>query len=148
MEMNAVSQNFRTLDRPVTAILSGADILLYTSWQEEPVEARSRLLAAIRSGALQMGITADGEVMPLTRALENQIRQKLRLLNISRYLSAEEAEWYRAYTLTLQKEKPGAAVSLSKEDLQARFAKIQWSANKKKSGPIWLAGQKNSAKPR
>ena len=148
MEMNAVSQNFRTLDRPVTAILSGADILLYTSWQEEPVEARSRLLAAIRSGALQMGITAEGEVMPLTRALKNQIRQKLRLLDISRYLSADEAEWYRNYTVTLQKEKPGAAVSLSKEDLQARFAKIQWSANKKKSGPIWLAGQKNPAKRR
>ncbi|HMV36254.1 MAG TPA: beta-N-acetylhexosaminidase [Turneriella sp.] len=148
MEMNAVSQNFKTLDRPVTAILAGADVLLYTSWQEEPPEAHARLQAAIQSGTLKTGRNAESQPLPLQRALENQLRQKLALLDIGKYLTPEEAAWYRKYTQALQAQKPATPVTLSKDDLTARFAQIRWSTKKKKGGPIWLAGQKNSAKAR
>jgi beta-N-acetylhexosaminidase len=145
MEMNAVSENFKTLDRPVTAILAGADVLLYTSWQEEPPEARARLLSAIQSGTLQMGRTPEGQLHALQRALENQLRQKLPLLDIARYLSPDEAEWYKNYTLALEKQNKRQPVTLTKDDLTARFAQIRWSTKKKKGGPIWLAGQRNPA---
>jgi beta-N-acetylhexosaminidase len=147
MEMNAVSENFKTLDRPVTAILAGADVLLYTSWQEEPVAARARLLSAIQSGALKLGRTPEGRAEPLQRALENQLRQKLPLLDIGRYLNPDEAEWYKTYSISLHKNSR-RNITFTKDDLQARFAQIKWSPNRKKSGPVWLAGRKNSVRNR
>ncbi len=146
MEMNAVSQNFKTLDRPVTAILAGADILLYTSWQDEPPEARKRILAAIQSGALKPGHSADGQPLPLQRAVENQLRQKLPLLDTGKYLTRAESDWYKAYTAALHAAHTTPLATLPKEVVSERFAQIRWSTKKKRGGPIWLAGQKNNAK--
>lgn len=146
MEMNAVSQNFKTLDRPVTAINAGADVLLYTSWQEEPSEAKQRIAAAIEAGALTLSRDPEGRPLSLLRALENQLRQKLPLLDIAKYLKREEADWYKAYAASLHAAHTTPLATLPKEVVSERLSQIRWSTKKKKGGPIWLAGMKNNAK--
>ncbi len=146
MEMNAVRENFKTLDRPVTAILAGADVLLYTSWQEEPRDAHARLEAAIKAGRLKTGKNAEGAALPLQRALEKQMQQKLRLLDTTKYLTGDEAAWYAEYTAKLKTREVSPAVMLTRDDLTARLAEIRWSNKKKSGGPVWLAGRKNPAR--
>lgn len=142
MEMNAVSQSFRTVDRPVTAIRAGADVLLYTSWQEDPLEAQAQLIAAIDSGALKLGHTDDGQALPLSRALENQLVAKLPWLKLEQFLVAEEAKWYRQFAA--ERNQDALPIAHSREELQQRLAAIQWTTKKKRGGPVWLAGRKNA----
>lgn len=143
MEMSAVSKHYATVDRPVTAITAGADILLYTSWQDEPPEAKKRILEAIKSGALGKE-RGNGENPPaLLRAVENQITAKLPYIDPAKYLSADEATWYIEYghkRMVQQKLQP---IAYDEEALRKKYEGIRWSAAKKKGGPIWLAGQKN-----
>ncbi|GAB4434760.1 MAG: hypothetical protein OHK0011_17900 [Turneriella sp.] len=144
MEMNAVSQNFKTIDRPVTAINAGADVLLYTSWQEEPPEAKRRITAAIEAGSLSLNRDPEGKPLSLLRAVENQLRAKLPLLDIGKYLTAEELGWYKSYSAKLSRQNQPLPVTYTKEQLAKRYAEITWSVKKKRGGPIWLAGRKNN----
>lgn len=144
MEMNAVSQNFKTLDRPVTAINAGADVLLYTSWQEEPPEAKSRIAAAIEAGSLTLNRDQKGKPVSLLRAVENQLRAKLPLLDLAKYLTPEELGWYKSYSARLSGEKQPLPVTYTEEQLVKRYGEVAWSAKKKRGGPIWLAGRKNN----
>lgn len=144
MEMNAVSQNFKTLDRPVTAIHAGADVLLYTSWQEEPPEAKKRIVAAIEAGLLTLNRDPEGRPLSLLRAVENQLRAKLPLLDIGKYLTAEELRWYKSYSTKRAGQNRPLPVSYTEEQLVKRYGEIAWSVKKKRGGPVWLAGRKNN----
>lgn len=143
MEMSAVSKHYATVNRPITAIKAGADILLYTSWQDEPPEAKARLIAAQQSGEITRVADAAKEVPALTRALTNQLRAKLPYLKVEDYLPADEAKWYLGYRAKLQSNGKPMPIAYDAEALKKRYETIRWSASKKKGGPIWLAGQKN-----
>lgn len=147
MEMSAVSKHYATLDRPVTAISAGADILLYTSWQEEPPAAKARILAALASGTLPRKPDASGKKPALLRAVENQLLAKLPYLDAAKYLSADEARWYTAYRQELSSGGHTTAPIYGVDTVKQKFAAIKWSPSRKKGGPVWLAGQKNTRDP-
>ena len=52
MEMSALSKHYSHIVRPVAAIKAGADVMLYTSWQEEPPAARTQIFEALKAGEL------------------------------------------------------------------------------------------------
>ena len=144
MEMSAVSKHYATVNRPITAIKAGADILLYTSWQDDPPDAKARLIEAQKNGELT-GVATAGKDMPaLARALRNQLRAKLPYLKVEDYLAADEAKWYVAYRAGELAKSKAAPIAYDADALKKRYAGIRWSASQKKGGPIWLAGQKNA----
>lgn len=144
MEMSAVSKHYATVNRPITAIKAGADILLYTSWQDEPPEAKARLVAAQQNGEITRVADTEKELPALTRALTNQLRAKLPYLKVEDYLPAEEAKWYLEYRRKLQSKERPVPIVYDAEALKKRYETIRWSVSQKKGGPIWLAGQKNN----
>ncbi len=146
MEMNAVNKAFKTLDRPVVAIEAGADILLYTSWHEEPREAKERIRAAIQNGTLKLGFTKEETPLALERALENQLLQKLPFMDVSKYVSAEDALWYTEYRKERIAKSPSAPLTYTRKELEDKFKSIVWPTKNKSGGPVWLAGKKNKAK--
>lgn len=143
MEMSALSKHYSHIVRPVAAIKAGADVMLYTSWQEEPPEAKAKILEAIKSGDLPRISQGDGERSALERAVMNQLTAKLPYIDAGKYLTPEEAGWYRQYGEERLAKKKSARVLYDTEALQQKYAKIKWSPSKKKGGPIWLAGRKN-----
>lgn len=146
MEMNAVNKAFKTLDRPVVAIKAGADILLYTSWHEEPREAKERILAAIQNGTLKRGYTKEETPLALERAIENQLRQKLPFIEISKYLSAEDARWYSEYRKKRLAKSKSSPLTYTRHELKDKFKTVVWPTKNKSGGPVWLAGEKNNTK--
>ena len=143
MEMSAVSKHYATVNRPITALKAGADILLYTSWQDEPPEAKARLVEAQQNGEITRVADAEKEVPALTRALTNQLRAKLPYLKVEDYLPADEAKWYVEYRQKRQAKQKSTPIVYDTDALKKKYQTIQWSVSKKKGGPIWLAGQKN-----
>lgn len=132
MEMRAVSEAYKTMNRPVTALAAGADVLLYTSWQDEPPAAKAQLAEAISS-----------EPQTVKRAVMQQLRAKLPYLVIENLLTADEAGWHREYTKILASKLKYKPVQYSAATLEQKFAEIQWSVKKQRGGPQWLAGKKN-----
>lgn len=128
MEMRAVSESYKDVNRPATALEAGADVLLYTSWQDDPPEARKRIAEALKANPAA-----------IRRAVANQLRAKLAYLDLKQYLGPEEADWYKGYGAKRDKEPP----LMSEEALAAKFATIPWSKKVQKGGPRWLAGRKN-----
>lgn len=143
MEMSAVSKHYKEVNRPITAIKAGADILLYTSWQDDPPDAKTRLVEAQKNGEITRVAGTAQDVPPLTRALTNQLRAKLPYLKVEDYLPADEAKWYLEYREKMQAKQKPAAIAYDADALKQRYESIRWSASQKKGGPIWLAGQKN-----
>lgn len=143
MEMSAVSKHYKEVNRPITAIKAGADILLYTSWQDDPPDAKARLVEAQKNGEITRVADAKKETPALTRALTNQLRAKLPYLKVEDYLPTDEAKWYLEYREKMQAKQKPAAIAYDADALKQRYESIRWSASQKKGGPIWLAGQKN-----
>lgn len=144
MEMSAVSKHYATVNRPVTAIKAGADILLYTSWQDDPPEAKARLIAAQKNGELAPSTDPKDQTPALERALVHQLRAKLPYLKIEDYLTADEAAWYLDYRKQIHSAEKQPAMVYDAEGLKKKYQEIRWSPAKKKGGPIWLAGKKNT----
>lgn len=144
MEMSAVSKHYATVNRPITAIKAGADILLYTSWQDDPPDAKARLVEAQKTGEITQSATAEYETPALTRALTNQLRAKLPYLNIEDYLPPAEARWYIEYRKKQQAKAKPTPILYDAEALKKKYQSITWSSSQKKGGPIWLAGKKNT----
>lgn len=132
MEMRAVSEHYKEMNRPVTALEAGADVLLYTSWQDDPPEAKARITEALKSNPA-----------PVKRAVVTQLAAKLAYLDIKQYLPADEAEWYRRYRANVLKSENYKLPAMSKAALTGKFADIPWSKKIQKGGPRWLAGRKN-----
>ena len=143
MEMSALSKHYSHIVRPVAAIKAGADVMLYTSWQEEPPAAKGQILEAMKSGDLSRTATARGERTALMRAVMNQLTAKLPYIDARKYLTPDEADWYLAYQHEQRKLNAPAAVADDLETVKQKLAAIKWSPSKKKGGPIWLAGRKN-----
>lgn len=145
MEMSAVSKHYGGLNPPVAALKAGADVLLYTSWQEEPVEAVKKITAEF-AGAPRADSEKKIEPSALERAAFSQIAAKLPYLKIEKYLAADEAAWYNEYRHALEKKRAQSPVLYNAETLTKKYADIRWSAKQKRNQPQWLAGQKNAAK--
>ncbi|MBN8220646.1 MAG: hypothetical protein J0L53_06955, partial [Spirochaetes bacterium] len=129
---------------PIAALKAGADVLLYTSWQEEPIEGVKRIAAEF--GALpRANAEKKTEASTLERAARNQLRAKLPYLKIENYLPGDEAAWYRDYDKALQTKRTQQPVAHDPETLKKKYADIRWSAKQKRNQPQWLAGQKNQA---
>ncbi|MBX3721251.1 MAG: beta-N-acetylhexosaminidase [Turneriella sp.] len=144
MEMSAVAKHYGDLNPPVAALKAGADVLLYTSWQEEPIEGVKRIAAEF--GALpRANAEKKTEASALERAARNQLRAKLPYLKIENYLPGDEAAWYRDYDKALQTKRTQQPVAHDPETLKKKYADIRWSAKQKRNQPQWLAGQKNQA---
>lgn len=143
MEMSALSKHYSHIVRPVAAIKAGADVMLYTSWQEEPPAARTQILEAMKAGELPRRAKPNEPPSALESAVLNQLTAKLPYLEISKYLPPDEARWYSEYRQELLSRAKPAAEPMAAETLKQRFAQVKWSPSKKKGGPIWLAGRKN-----
>ncbi len=143
MEMSALSKHYAEVNRPVTAIKAGADIMLYTSWQDDPPLARKSIVNAMASGDLPRAGSKQTGASPLERAVRNQLIAKLPYVDLKQYLALEEAEWYGQYRAG-QTKKLIHPIPYDTAALQQKFAQIKWSPSKKKGGPIWLAGRKNT----
>jgi beta-N-acetylhexosaminidase len=142
MEMSALSQHYKDMKRPVTALKAGADIMLFTSWQDEPPAARKQIVDAMASGELpRFGDNKTG-ASALERAVKNQLLAKLPFVDLQKYLSPEEKRWYEVYRSNLNAVN-AAPIPYDAEQLKEKFKQIKWSPAKKKGGPIWLAGRKN-----
>lgn len=136
MEMSAVATHFSQINRPVAALTAGADVLLYTSWQEDPVEAKKLLVTELRDGSFK------NQGSPLHRAALNQLRAKLPHLKPEKYLTTEEAAWYIRYR---DEKLAGDAMAIRHTPamLTEKFSTIKWSTKRKRNQPQWLAGRKN-----
>lgn len=143
MEMSALSKHYAHIVRPVAAIKAGADVMLYTSWQEEPPDAKAKILEAIKTGDLPRKAHADNGRSALERAVMNQLTAKLPYIDFGKYLTPEEAAWYRQYRQERLAKQMTSKVMYDVEALKQKYASIKWSPSKKKGGPIWLAGRKN-----
>lgn len=142
MEMSALSQHYKEMNRPVTALKAGADIMLFTSWQDEPPQARKQIVDAMASGELpRLGNQQKG-ASALERAVKNQLLAKLPFVDLQRYLAAEEKAWYEHYRNKLIAAN-ATPIPYDAEQLKEKFTQIKWSPTRKKGGPIWLAGRKN-----
>jgi len=135
MEMNALSKHFPDINRPLGALEAGADVLLYTSWQEDPVLAKKQLIDALTK-----------ERASIKRATLNQLRAKLSLISAANYLEAGEASFYTEYRREVQSkmEKEIPPAKFTDTEVKEKFRQIKWSTKVKKGGPIWLAGRKNA----
>jgi beta-N-acetylhexosaminidase len=142
MEMSAVAKHYGALNPPVAALKAGADVLLYTSWQEEPVEGIKKITAEF--GTLPRADT-EKKILPspLERAALNQMTAKLPLLKIEKYLTADEAAWYTEYQKRLKATETMPPIVYDAEALKKKYADIRWSTKQKRNQPQWLAGKKN-----
>ena len=142
MEMSAVAKHYGALNPPVAALKAGADVLLYTSWQEEPVEGIKKIAAEF--GTLPRADT-EKKILPspLERAALNQMTTKLPLLKIEKYLTADEAEWYTEYQKRMKATETMPPIGYDAETLKKKYADIRWSTKQKRNQPQWLAGKKN-----
>lgn len=141
MEMRAVSEHYKNLQPPVAALKAGADVLLYTSWQETPVVAKDEIIKAVESGALTI---ADKDKSSLLDAsIERQIKIKLPLIQIRDYLESSDAAWYEMYLAERNAKSENKAIVYDAAALAQKFAPIHWGKPKKREQPQWLAGQKN-----
>lgn len=146
MEMSAVSKHYGALNPPVAALKAGADVLLYTSWQEEPIEAVKKITAEF-SALPRADAAKKIPPSPLERAALNQVAAKLSLLKIEKYLTADEASWYAEYRRQLRTKEATPPVAYDAEALKKKYADIRWSVKQKRNQPQWLAGRKNSPSP-
>jgi len=141
MEMSAVSKHYADLHPPVAALKAGADILLYTSWQEAPAAAKKKIIAADEAGVLT---TPDKDKRSLLdESVERQIKTKLPLINISEYLESNDAAWYESYRAERNANNDRKPIAYDEAALMQKFASIRWGTPKKREQPQWLAGQKN-----
>jgi beta-N-acetylhexosaminidase len=143
MEMSAVAKHYADINRPVTALTAGADVLLYTSWQDDPAEAQKQLLNELKTGSFKK-TTPEAASSPLERAVANQIQAKLPYLKIEEYLTPDEARWYNEYRKKILMPKHADKIVYDTEALKKKFADIRWSTKQKRNQPQWLAGQKNA----
>ncbi len=143
MEMSALSKHYPHIVRPVAAIKAGADVMLYTSWQEEPPAAKAQILEAMKSGDLPRTATPEAPRPALIRAVMNQLTAKLPYIDYRKYVTPDEAEWYAAYKTEQIASIASPAAPYDIETVRQKYAAIKWSPAKKKGGPIWLAGRKN-----
>ncbi len=146
MEMSAVAKHYAAINRPVTALTAGADVLLYTSWQDDPPEARKQILDELKTGSFKAP-NPEAAPSPLARAVTNQVQAKLPYLKIEQYLSAEEGRWYIEYRKKIQTPKNADRIVYDADALKKKFADIRWSAKQKRNQPQWLAGKKNHPAP-
>ncbi|MBV6494248.1 MAG: Beta-hexosaminidase [Turneriella sp.] len=140
MEMNAVSIHYKKLAPPVAALKAGADVLLYTSWQDEVRDALKEIKAAFPNSNNVQNLE---NLTPLARAALNQLKVKLPYLKLENYLTKEEATWYRNYQNEIEKDAPKQHVAYKEEALREKFKEIKWSKRRVRNQPQWLAGQKN-----
>jgi beta-N-acetylhexosaminidase len=139
MEMNAVSKYYATENRPIRAINAGADVLLYTSWQDDPLQARDRVRSAVRNGEFAQLETRT----TLDRALHNQLRVKLAYLDVHKYLDSDAASWYEKYRSQLLAQRKAAKIDYTESQLQSEFKKARWFSREKHVSTTWRAGQAN-----
>lgn len=141
MEMSAVSKHYADLHPPVAALKAGADILLYTSWQEAPDAAKKEIIAADEAGALTTPDKAKHSL--LDESIERQIKIKLPQINIREYLESNDAAWYESYRAERNADSDRKPIAYDEAALMQKFAAIRWGTPKKREQPQWLAGQKN-----
>jgi beta-glucosidase-like glycosyl hydrolase len=139
MEMKAVSKYYATENRPIRAINAGADVLLYTSWQDDPLQARDRVRSAVRNGEFAQLETRT----TLDRALHNQLRAKLAYLDVHKYLDRDAASWYEKYRSQLLAQRRAAKIDYTENQLQSEFKKARWFSREKHVSTTWRAGQAN-----
>ncbi|HRP69396.1 MAG TPA: glycoside hydrolase family 3 protein [Turneriella sp.] len=140
MEMSAVSKHYGKLNPPVAALKAGADVLLYTSWQDEMLDAHQRIINEF-SHPTQQNLQNPSA---LQRAVMNQLKAKLLYLKLEKYISPEDAAWYRAYQNEIEKDAPKLQVHYKEEALKEKLKTIRWSKPRARNQPQWLAGQKNA----
>ncbi|MCX7633881.1 MAG: glycoside hydrolase family 3 protein, partial [Turneriella sp.] len=129
MEMHAIAEHFASAKPPLQALLAGADVLLFTSWQDEPRQAILELQQSLQ----------PSHWAALRRALENQLRLKLSLIQPEHYLDKAEAEWYESFRWRSPETNQPI---YSREKTQELLRGIRWSPPPKKKR-VWLAGRKN-----
>lgn len=143
MEMSALSKHYASINRPVTALKAGADVLLYTSWQEEPAEGAKQIADEFKAAP---AAARDTPASALERAILNQLRAKLPYIAIEKYLPTDEARWYIEYRNKMHVKDETTPIRYDVEALKKKFTDIRWSAKQKRNQPQWLAGRKNQPK--